>query len=221
VFDRSAPPHTHTVARMRSNVHLYVRTQSTLDTYALSMSAVERTYMRSNALEASCDLFLGHFSSPFPHFIVALYASPLPSPFLSSQTPPNSLKSKTHCHPSLPHHPPYHCWPFCITHTHRWPPFSPPFFHFFHKNPKPNFFKSPLFFSFFLLFLGTNPLTDCAPFFVLDWCVFARGWAELKRVPKPFCFGLHTRCSIKGPNEPPACLEGEVHCPSHPGSMPL
>jgi hypothetical protein len=32
----------------------------------------------------------------------------------------------------------------------------------------------------------------------------------LERVLKPFIFGLHTSCSTKSPNEPPACLEGEV-----------
>jgi hypothetical protein len=56
-------------------------------------------------------------------------------------------------------------------------------------------------------------------YFCVGCDLFLQGVGHFfRRVVKPFEFGLHTRCLTDCPNEPPACLEGEVRRPGHQGS---
>jgi hypothetical protein len=57
---------------------------------------------------------------------------------------------------------------------------------------------------------------DCAPLLVGLFFIVLQGVGVIfSRVLKLFDFGLHTKCLLKSPNEPPACLEGEVCRPGH------
>ena len=175
-------------------------------THTHSTHAIERTYVRSIACVLSPHVtFLGHFP-PFPLHFYSLN-SRRPSLHLRPNTSPH--------HHSRSHHP--------ITTTappRRRPsppspsislPISPPFPHFPLSHTKPNFPKKFTFCPHSLSFTRTNHENGlCVSF--LCWFLLLLGVGlGFKEVLQTLVLGVPTKCLIKGPNEFPACLEGELH----------
>jgi hypothetical protein len=221
VSSTTAPHHIHTLlhACVRTH-HICSNAEPTSRTH--TKHECDQTHpIRSIAcvFGFSCDPFRSLFLPFFPIFsLTAVQLSsllpqiPPPKP-PNIQIPPPPIISTTTTAPP---------WHLCTTTTHRRPS-NHHHFQFFssfsHRNL--NHPKTPIVLSF--LFIqghksthGLCPLNPVLVFYYLQGVGLI-----FKGLPKPFIFGLHTRCSIKRPNKPPACLEGEVRLPSHPSPMPL
>jgi hypothetical protein len=69
-----------------------------------------------------------------------------------------------------------------------------------------------IFLIHFRSFEGIIPLTGCAPCcYVVNFDCLQGVRLICEGVPKPFDFGVPTKCSVKSPNVLPACLGGKVH----------
>ena len=165
-------------------------------THTLSMNAIERMYVRSIACVLSPHVtFLGQFLPFFPSF----HWCAILSLFLSSHITPN-------------HHPTAQTLPQNHNCTFAPPPITTvglsitPFLYFSISSlfpHKPNLSQK---FSFCPIFERPKgqSIHGLCPF---DWCV----GLVCRRVLKPSVLEVPTKYLIKGPNEFPACLEGELH----------
>ena len=157
--------------------------------------------------------FLGHFPpSPF-HFFSLNSHLPISAPLPKHEpTPPFTIPPPHHHHcTSAP--PPITTVAVPIT------PISPPFPHFPFSHTKPNFSQKFMFCPLSLSFTCTNRENRlCVSF--LCWFLLLQGVRlGFKEVLQTLVLGVPTKCLIKGPNQFPACLEGELHLLSPLGPM--
>jgi hypothetical protein len=166
VCSTAAPHHSHAL------LHIYVRKSTFTFEYRAFLThrtrhECGRTYLctfERTLAEPFQDLFLGHFFSILPHFIVALYNV---LPLISISSPPK--------HPNPPHPPPpitnppppSHRRPLSTIITHRRPPL-PPISRFSPQKPE-------------------NPFLQNLQFFFVFFCSF---WAQIHSWIVPLAVGV-------------------------------